>query len=411
MKKGIMSNKIRICAIILLTSYSAIGAEMGEFNPVEPNRIPETLTMISNRIQSNYDQIKTWQGKEEVIEDYIYEGAKAERLFKTKTDGLGEIPSQIRKHTETIIEFSLDAEKGFKYANYYPIKPLQYADLKSLRDLGAKGIAGRRRNIVTPEYQIDCTGDTMRDGIVMSRRAVKQARPKNNLACAGNLDPVYDPRISFKAFGNQIWQLFPMLVELIKKRGKYSVDEYDLKVEERKSGDITEYRIILPSKGGSPESYQYFFSRMVFSSDKGFNIISYQHTVQNGILLRNRTWNYDFVDGVHVPKIMTQQDFNWPNGTLRHERIVTFKNQKVNKPISAETFTYKNLGLKNGDKFIDKILYKEYTYQDEKLIPASSGSSHMLKKTNPIKNLNRHCKHCRHKWKRLIILASHWLDS
>jgi hypothetical protein len=36
--------------------------------------------------------------------------------------------------------------------------------------------------------------------------------------------------------------------------------------------------------------------------------------------------------------------------------------------LDKNTFTYKNLGLKNGDQFIDKILQKEYTYQNGELI-------------------------------------------
>jgi hypothetical protein len=370
MKPPILLNLITN-VLILLALISFANAEPvrdnHEFHPVDSNRISNILNMISNQVQSNYEQIKTWQGKVEVIEDYIYEGAKAQELFKTKTDGLGEIPSQIRKHTEAIIEFSLRAEKDFIHAAYSPIRPLQYTDLETGRELGAKGILGSRTAILTPEYQYDCTGDRMRNGVTVSRMAVKQARAKNNLACDSNSSPVYDPRKSFLSFGNHIWELFPKLVEPIKKHGKFSVDEYDLKVEELKDGDITEYRVILPSKR-SLESQLYFFFTLVFRSDKGFNIISFQETDRNGRLLQNRTWDYDLVNGVYVASKMTQQDFDWSNGKLRHERIVTLKDQKVNKSIPEEAFTYKNLGLKDGDKFIDKILDKEYTYKDQTLI-------------------------------------------
>ena len=77
------------------------------------------------------------------------------------------------------------------------------------------------------------------------------------------------------------------------------------------------------------------------------------------------------VNGVYVPSRTTEQNFERKNGELSYEAKYTFKNAKTNHPISQETFTYKNLGLKNGDKFIDKILDKEYTYQDGDLISAS----------------------------------------
>ena len=56
------------------------------------------------------------------------------------------------------------------------------------------------------------------------------------------------------------------------------------------------------------------------------------------------------------------------SGVLTMKEIITFKNHLVNDPIPEETFTYKNLGLKDGDKFIDKIKNKEYKYKAGKLV-------------------------------------------
>jgi hypothetical protein len=377
MKTAILLNPVKLYLAILLALFGLAKAEalannMGaKFTPVEANEIPEILTMISNRTQSNYDRIESWQGELKIVSDYVYEGDRAKEVFTEDIRASGQAPKRLLEHRETNIEFSLDVEEELLYAKYYSDspKPLQYINLENRRHFEAKVILATRAAILAPEYQIDCMVDTTEDGVVKGREGVKQARPETSSTCARNMHPVYDPRASFKPFGNQIWELSPGLVEAIKKRGKYSVDEYDLKVEERRSGNITEYRIILPSKGGSPESYQYFFFGMTFSSDKGFNIVSLQETDQNGILLRNRAWDYELIDGVYVPIKTTQQDFNWPNGTVRHETVVTFKNQKVNGPIPDVTFTYRNLGLKNGDKFIDKILDKEYIYQDGQLIP------------------------------------------
>lgn len=380
MRIKIKSNRKMFCVIVALTLLQFVwiaeveADKASKFQPVDPNRIPEILTMISDLTKSNYEQIKTWQGEVDVIKDYIYEETKAEKVFNEDTDGKGEVPSKIREHRESIIKFSLDAEKEFLYSNYYSYsaKPLQYIDMENGRDLGAKGILGRRIAILTPEYQLDCTGDRMHNGVVMSRSAVKKTRPKNSSKCDSNMHPVYDPRASFTNFTNT-WKLFPALVEYIEEHGEYKVDEYYLKVEERKSGDITEYRIMLPSRAGNPDSYQYVFSTMVFSSNEGFNIISYQHSTNN-ITLQSRTWDYDLVNDIYVPIETTQKDFNWSNGTLSYECIITFKNQKVNEPISEDVFTYKNLGLQNGDKFIDKTTDKEFEYQAGELIEISEKS-------------------------------------
>jgi hypothetical protein len=384
MKKELISNIIWICAIVSLASCSAVWAGTGEFNPVDPNQNPEILAVIANGVGSNYDKIRTWQGKVEISEDYIYRDARAEKVFKEETDGNGEIPKTVKKHKERFIEFSLDTEKELLYAHYYPVsvRPLQYTDLQSGRDLGAKGIANNRRAILTPQYELHCSEHKIRDNAFISRKAVKEARRKDCKSCTSNLPPVYDPRPDFSPFKSRIPDLFPRLVAVIKEDGRCGIDDYDLVVEERKSGDISEYRVIMPSKR-SLDSQEYIFTTLIFRSDKSFNITSHQRTVfdpayntshqqtvdpiQNGVLLLNRTWSYDLVDGVHIPSKMTRQEFDWPNGKLTHERTETFKNQKVNKPIPKDTFNYKNLGLQDGDKFIDKIQGKEYVYKDSML--------------------------------------------
>jgi len=108
MRTKIMSNTIVVCSIVLITSYSAVGAETDQFNPVEPNRISEILTLISERIQSNYERIKTWQGHANFTSDSIYEGKRAERTFEKDTLGKGEIPNIITDHRESILDFSVD---------------------------------------------------------------------------------------------------------------------------------------------------------------------------------------------------------------------------------------------------------------------------------------------------------------
>ena len=63
------------------------------------------------------------------------------------------------------------------------------------------------------------------------------------------------------------------------------------------------------------------------------------------------------------------------NGEMSYERECLFNNIKINHVIPEETFTYKNLGLKDGDKFVDKIQNKEYIYQDEELIIMGSSKN------------------------------------
>lgn len=372
MQAKITSKKIKVSTVVLLILFNLTSAEglrgdiASEFCPVDSNRIPEILTMISSRIKSNYDKIKTWQGETNFTIDTIYEGAAAERKFNTRTDGIGKTPNTVIQHIEGRRQFAVDLEKDFLYANVIRENPPYYMDLETGRDLGTKSAPSQKVSILTPEYYINWGPHEMRDGAITSRKAVKQVRQKG-LTCTNLSPPVSDPRECFVVVGQPIWETFAWVLQYIKERGEFSVDGHPLKVEECIDGTITKYRVQIPGRV-SPEHY--LFITMVFSSEKGFNIISLETTISDGQLFQKKTWDYGLVDGVYLPKKTTEQIFDRKSGDLSYETTYTYNNLKVNQPIPAETFTYKNLGLKNGDKFVDKILGKEYTYRDGELIPA-----------------------------------------
>ena len=364
MKDKISSKTIGACVVALLALVGVVGAKASEFQPVDSNRIPEILTMISTRIKSNYGKIKTWQAETDFTIDRIYEGDRAERVFNTRTNGTGKTPNTVIRLIEGKSKFAVDLEKDLLYKKVVRENPPYYMDFETGRDLGTKSTPSQKVSIVTPEYYINRGPFTTREGFITDRKAVKKARPKGT-TCTNLSPPVSDPRECF-VVGRPIWETFPRLLQHMELHGEVSIDGYTLKVEERKDGNDTEYRIQIPGKVSSTD---YLFMTMVFSSEKGFNIISLETTMSDGKLLQKRTWDYDLLDGVYVPSRTTEQIFERRNGELSYEERYTFKNQQVNKPIPEETFTYKNLGLKDGDKFIDKILGKEYIYQDRELIP------------------------------------------
>jgi len=371
MKTKVTLNAIKHCAVILFVSLSLLDVEASdantasEFHPVDSNRIPDILTMISGRVRGNYERIKTWQGEKAVIIDYIYEGLAAEKTFKTNTDGLGEIPKIVKRRVECITQFALDIERDFLYVSNYWEKPSHYTDLESGRDLGTKSAPDFKRSIVTPEYYIHCRPNTMRDGSIINRKAVKEAL-RDCPTCDG--PSVFDPRELFGLPLQPVWVTFPRMIKVINERGEYNVDGYRLQIEERISGDITEYRIQKPGKLSRDSKYKsdpenYLFKTRTFSSAKGFNVILEEVTRPNGKLFQKFTWDYVLIDGVYLPSKTTKQNFRLDNGKISFEKKCTFKNSQINHPIPAEKFTYKNLGLENGDKFIDKILDKEYRYE------------------------------------------------
>jgi hypothetical protein len=367
MKSKFILKPAGLCVVILLTLFRFASAEdtAYKFRPVDANRIPEIMMLISEQVRSNYDRIKTWQGEEDATTDFIDEGAEAERIFKERTNGTGEIPKVVKEHFEGKHQFAVDVEKDFLYSYLYQKIPPVYTDSESGRNLGTKFLRPVCDfSITTPDYFIHSETETFRGNSIASRRAVKEIRQKGS-KCTSGMPPASDPRETLTTAGGKVWESFPQILQYINEHGKYSSDGHDLKVEESISGNITKYRIEIP---GKLNTGKHLFSTKIFSSEAGFNMTSFEVTDEDGKLLMEWKWDYDLIDGVYLPKVTSQRNFSWKSGKLDYEQRCTYKNQKVNKPIPVETFTYKNLGLKDGDKFIDEIAGKEYKYQDANLV-------------------------------------------
>ena len=215
--------------------------------------------MISSRIKSNYDKIKTWQGERDFTIDRIYEGAAAERKFNTRTDGTGKTPNTVIRRIEGRHKFAVDLEKDFLYANVIRENPPYYTDLETGRDLGTKSSPSQKVSILPPEYYINWGPHEMRDGAITSRKVVKKVRQKG-LTCTTLSPPVSDPRECFVVGGQPIWETltFPPLLQYINEHGGFSVDGHPLKVEERMDGDTVGYRIQIP---GRVSPGQYLFTQ------------------------------------------------------------------------------------------------------------------------------------------------------
>ena len=373
MKKKIL-NKTKLCTVVLLTLLNfAVVEGLGNnseknFQPVPPDRMSGILTMISNETQSNYDKIKIWQGKVDATTGIIYEGTEAERVlervFKNKTDGVGQVPKKVKRLSESTVEFAVNCDRGLFFDKKFYRSPLRYTDPNRGRVLGTKRIVGSTTTIATPEYRITNAPFIKRKDVIITRKAVKEKRAFKESRPTYRKD-IFDPRIE-AIDGRAFRGSFLFLIDYIEKHGEFRIDGQSLRIEERVGGTTTEYRMEIPSPQKNPG--EFVFTTMIFNSDKGFNITLSETRTADGKLYNKVTWEYEAINGVYLPTRTMTQTFKGENAVLDNERECIYTNLKLNQAIPEETFTYKNLGLQNGDKFIDKILNKEYTYQNEDLI-------------------------------------------
>ena len=337
------------------------------FQPVPPDQVTGILTMIADKMHNNYDSIKTWQGKIDATVTIIYEGPEAERVFKDNTNAVGETPNRVKKRRESTVEFAADCENGSFYANKFSRSPLRYTDPDSGRSLGIIPNLVHNRTIATTEYIISSHVSVKRGDSIIARTAIKEKRTSQE-ECSTCGDDVFDPR-SLMSTGMPLWETYPLILQYIQKNGDYSIDGHSLRIEKRVDGTTTEYRVEIP---GAVSPGQYLFQTMVFSSENDFNVTLIEERRTDGKLFLKKTWSYEVIGSTYLPKRTTTQNFKGENAELSYDRECVYTNLQLNQAIPEGTFSYKNLGLKNGDKFVDKIADMAYIYQDENLIPADN---------------------------------------
>jgi hypothetical protein len=343
---------------------------------VDQNDFAEILTMINSRVEENYDRIKTWRGKVNMTFKNVCTGEDVKRLYEEMLVDKP-LPNEIIDNVELKKEFAVDVNKGLLYESTYPDAQQYITDAQTGKNLKLNELVqiGGESKILTPDYHINCRELKNRDGIIVGRKVIKQKRPAGKLTCQSNLPPVFDPRDTIRIFGDIKEETFAPLGGTFAKYLNFFnknplLDGYPtITVEECVLGNIKKYRITLITleKDGDGKTV-HLFDKLVCSSDVGFNVVSYSYSDASGKILREKTFEYDLFNGVYLPVQKNEVNFDYQTGNLKTQSSVTFFNEKVNEPISEDVFTYKNLGLQENDRFIDKIEGKEYKVKDANLV-------------------------------------------
>lgn len=365
-----MFNKCLIFAVLfILTCSTAIATSdctVENFQPVPSDQIEDVFNMLSNKAYTNYTRIKSWQGRLDASVSSVIQGEQAERIFKHQLTGAGTPPQQITVHSERTVEFAADFENTCFYAKKYHRRPLQY--------IGPGGepfeppfVDEKEISIGTPDYTITSSIITRREETVVRRVATKEKRISQENRRTRR-DTIFDPK-NYLMLAQPTWELFPLIIQFIEKHGEFSVDGHSLRVEECKDDTKTKYRIKIPFSNGPGEQ---IFQTMVFPSENDFNITSVEIGRPDGKPVRARTWEYEVVDGINVPRKTTEENFE--DGKLVYQEVCTFVNKAVNQDIPKDTFGHQNLGLENGDHLVDKIAQKTFEYKNGELIEVAANN-------------------------------------
>jgi hypothetical protein len=350
---------VLVIAVIFTLVRPAIGADTGGFQKIDPNKVPDELAMLSAVTKANYEKIKTLQGKVTFEDTIIYRGAYAADLLKRHAGITIKEPNELADIAEGTTEFKLDLGKNlfFKYMNRP--KPMEYIDLdKGIAYTSSEG-SFERTGIITGEYKIESYPYTKKkDGTILTRMAEKRLRRQPEIITDDS-----DPRIGFN-IGRPVWELLSQFSDGLRSYNKGDINTfYDVVLEKEQTAKGITYRMQLTDPGASQP-----FEKFVLDGEKGFNPTYIEVKNDKGITISEITTDFIKIEGIFLPSKRHVIQYDGADGRLRREAKSTFSNMQVNMTLPKNTFSLNNLGLCNGDKFVDKILNKEYTYQDANLV-------------------------------------------
>jgi hypothetical protein len=339
--------------------HRAIGDDAVKFQRVDPNKVPDELAMLADATRANYEKIKTLQGKVSFESMIIYRGAYAADLLKRHAGITVKEPNELAQRADGTTEFKVDLGKNLflKYMNRP--KPMEHIDLD--KGIAYPSLEGpyEMTKIIEDKYEIESSPYTReKDGTILSRKAEKRLRQQ-----PGIITDDSDPRIGFN-IGRPVWELLSKLSDGLRSYNKGDINSfYNVVLEKEQTAKGVIYHMQLTNPGASQP-----FEKFTLDGEKGFNPTYIEVKNDKGITISEITTNFNEIGGIFLPSERHVLQYDGDDGHLRRQAKSTFSNMQVNIALPENTFSLNNLGLKNGDKFIDEIANKEFEYKDGKLV-------------------------------------------
>ncbi|MDD5010571.1 MAG: hypothetical protein PHQ00_00435 [Phycisphaerae bacterium] len=371
--------KVFICTVFVMTCISnlAIGSQGDlkdcQFQPVAREKVPDILEQISAQTKENYERIKSWQGEVEFTSESINTGDDAEKIFRNRTTSQGKTPQFILQRACGTRKFIIDIKNESNYEYLFRPEPMQYIDVNSgtfLDTLPGFSFPVQDAFIVTPQEYLECTSVGYKDTIskiVTSRQATKKPLNKSMRKNASDQratvlkEGIFDPRnLIYINSESGHWDYLALCQRRFKKKDK-EPNLPPLKFEESHDGNDVVYHMLIPFRISKK---QHIFMSKYFASKAGYNLVKSQTLGPELQKQFGGEIEYSVIDGIYVPRHIVSYTYDIRDGSVVQTKKYVFKNQQLNQPIPEETFTYKNLGLKENDKVIDKTENKEYRYKE-----------------------------------------------
>jgi hypothetical protein len=375
-KNGVVVRLMVICAFLLTTCSSISSGVDKPWKPVAEDMCMDILEIIEMHTKANYEKINLWQGKMNIVESEDYYGDNAAKRAYIDEKSPAAKSKHIRRMVTGTAEFAIDIVNDKLYCNLEPQVKYRAVDLNLDAPVQEDIRYSRIKSIVTPQEYISYEPDHnfgYSDSILVSARVSGKAafldppeKAKDRLA-----GDIRDPR-QFFDFGEnkKIWETISTRRKVLSVEGNTTIaGRPHLSIAEIDADGHKQYKITTLYFTSQHDKNDYAKVELVVDSSVGYNAIK-QETIYHGITRMSVNLTYEKIGDVFVPKTFHRILLN-NEGKCIFDSQSTLTKSTINEPISKKTFTYENLGLQNGVRFVDNIKRIEYWHENGKLVPAS----------------------------------------
>lgn len=346
-----------------------IGGAPSRWRSVPSSEKMNSLDMLADQMKGNYERIRTWEGEYHVeAEDLL----SARQLAFAVTDNTEVAKNGIIQRVESTMQFVVDFEANATY--WCRVDPklswLRPDSRKSVSIPGARVTA--QRSVFSGEdyLHFDPTNLVPELADLPGNPAAQNKRVAYKDSIEGVAKQRYrdllDPRLFFGVgVPKSYWDYFGQLKAQAGRLGDR------LKVFQADGPGGPWYRFSLSLQGGGIEM-------MTFSPEAQFNPV---RRVMTRVItdddagekvLQDVQWQWKRFGDIYLPAEVKIVDN--VRGSKTPTNILNVKLGKcvLNKPVDPQQFTYKALGLKDGDLVMDRV-NRQFLIQDNgKLVKLAS---------------------------------------
>ena len=313
------------------------------------------LEFLIAEMQSNFDKIKTWEASYKVQDHSLLTPQMMNDMYKV--DRPSDSPDVSRREQGTV-EFALDAGENLLYTNI-EMQSRYFAevtgDFKELSFPTMEAGLFSHRAILSPSGYISFEPNEKFPGFIelpamddsplptAFRDAVEKSE---GLQQSG----VVDPRLFFGI--NEQTFFWTDLQNTIDWGMLDSIKVYSDPREQGKR-----YVIKLGESSGGNNDVS-FVGVYTFNENDSYNPSEFSFEKRHGrsiAVVKVWNWRYTEIDGIHIPEYIRCATHSDDDLYVKSERILELKECSLNKKIDPQKFTYAGLGLKNGERVVDRI--------------------------------------------------------